>query len=156
MLKCLPYGTEIMKKRILKGRLLFFCSICMAFYGCEISSENPQDAPTAPSYDVYFDSHTPQTANRNELNFQGSLTGEGFQSCTLCFFIHTDISTTIWVLYQPSVGKIKILNDNTIEFFINVPKWLEFQYGPDTEIVVSAVIMETGYGLDIILANVVP
>jgi hypothetical protein len=156
MVKYLLYGTENMKKRILKVWLLFFCFLCMAFFGCEISSENPQDAPTAPSYDVYFDSHTPQTANRNELNFQGSLTGEGFQSCTLCFFIHTDISTTIWVLYQPSVGKIKILNDNTIEFFINVPKWLEFQYGPDTEIVVSAVIMETGYGLDIILANVVP
>jgi hypothetical protein len=90
------------------------------------------------------------------MNFEGTLTGEGFQSCTLCFFLHTDVATVLWVLYQPSVGKIKILNDNTIGFSINVPKWLEFQYGPDTEVVVSAVIMETGYGRDIILANVVP
>jgi len=141
----------------MKKCLLLFCIIGIVCIGCNIASDNPEEGPTAPSsYEVRFDPYTPQDISGTETDFQGVITGDGFLSCTVCFYINTTSSNSIWVLTHPSVGKINIHNNSTAVFVINVPKWLEFQDGPDTEVIVAANVMETGFTTDIVLANVVP
>jgi hypothetical protein len=139
----------------MKKCVVFLLFLGVAFAGCQNTPENTDD-PAIPTYDVYFDPYVPQTVSTNETDFQGVLTGQGFLTCTVGFFIRTGGAKDVWVLYHPTAGKIEIQNDSRIVFSINVPVWLMFQDGPDTEVIVTAVIMESGFGTDIVLASVVP
>ena len=80
--------------------------IGLVLVGCEIGTEKSSDPPSVPTYEVQFDPYTPQTVNSTDLDFQGTITGTGFLSCTLCFFIDLGNSTTLSVLQHPSVGKM--------------------------------------------------